>query len=64
MYISKTETEERLRGEKENYLFNVTQNTASILITLGAWSLQVALRHKGMLEFPLIPSSDTVEGLF
>lgn len=60
MHISKTETEQGLRAE----IFNVTKNIASMLITLGAWSLQVVLRHKGRLEFPLIPSNDTVERLF
>lgn len=44
MYISKTENGKGLRREKENYLFNVTENIALILITLGAhMSLQVAL---------------------
>lgn len=52
-------------GKQKNYLVNTTENTALILITLGARrSLKVALKRKGMLEFPQNPSSDSSEELF
>ena len=58
-YIPKIKN--RKEPRKENDLFNFTKIIALILVTSGAY---VSASGFWMLEFPLNPSSDTLEGLF